>query len=368
MNTGLTASFTKRFASGPVIQIEGLRISGQAGITVLFGASGAGKTTVLRCLAGLERPHAGSIRCGDQIWSDTAQRLFLPPRERNLGFVPQDYALFPHLTVWRNIAYGLDRLDAGQRQQRVAETLDWLGLAGLEKRLPSELSGGQQQRVALARAVARRPRLLLLDEPLAALDGPTRGRLRGELRVLLRRLDLPTLLVTHDRQEALALGDDLAVLHEGRLVQQGPVLDVFSRPGSLAVAGILAVETIQRGRLLQVADGLASVVVNETRLTALAGDLPAGTTEVFVCIRAEDVILSVGDEASSSARNRLPGFVRHLVREGPLVRVDLDCGFPLLALLTKQGCDGLDLHEGCPVRVLLKAPQIHLIPRLTTRE
>lgn len=255
----------------------------------------------------------------------------------------------------RNLAYGLHGLEAGARRQRVAETLDWLGLAGLERRLPHELSGGQQQRVALARAVVRRPRLLLLDEPLAALDTPTRLRLRGELRALLRQLDIPTLLVTHDRQEALP---PWAIIWwsstTGRIIQQGPLLEVFSRPGSLVVAGILAVETIQPGRILDCTDGLASVVVKETRLTALADDLPAGTRDVFVCIRAEDVILATGDDTHSSPRNRLAGIVRRLGREGPLVRVELDCGFPLLALLTKQGCEELDLREDRVVRVLLK--------------
>ena len=364
MNSGLTANFAKRFAAGPVIRVDELRTSDQAGITVLFGASGSGKTTVLRCLAGLERPDEGSIRFGDQVWSDAARNIFLPSRERKIGFVPQDYALFPHLNVERNIAYGLDKLASGERQQRVAETLDWLGLADLEKRLSRELSGGQQQRVALARAVVRRPRLLLLDEPLSALDTPTRLRLRGELRGLLRQLNLPTLLVTHDRQEALTLGDDLVVMHEGRVVQQGPASEVFSRPSSLAVAGILAVETIQPGRILHCADGLATVALGETHLTALAQDLPAGTSEVFVCIRAEDVILTNGEDTHSSPRNRLPAIVRRLTHEGPLVRVELDCGFPLLALLTKQGCAELSLREGTAVRALVKAPQIHLIPRL----
>ena len=363
MSTGLSATFVKRFAAGPLIRIDVLQTSEQAGITVLFGASGSGKTTVLRCLAGLERPDDGSIRFGEDEWFNASRRFSLPPRQRNVAFVPQDYALFPHLTVTHNIAYSLDKLESGERRRRVADALAWLGLAGLENRLPRELSGGQQQRVALARAVVRRPRLLLLDEPLAALDAPTRTRLRGELRGLLRHLNLPTLLVTHDRQEALSLGDHLVVMHEGRVVQQGPVHEVFSRPGNLAVADILAVETIQPGRILHLTDGLATVAVNDARLTALAGDLPAGLSEVFVCIRAEDVMLTTGADPHSSPRNRLPGVVRSLAHEGALVRVELDCGFPLLALVTKQGCEDLSLREDGRVQALLKAPQIHLIPR-----
>ena len=363
MNPHLHASFVKRFVRGPVIRVDDLRLD-HSGVTVLFGASGSGKTTVLRCLAGLERPDEGTIRVGQAVWSDAARKIFLPPSRRHVGFVPQDYALFPHLTVERNIAYGLNRLGAEERAARLRETMNWLDLAGLAQRLPGQLSGGQQQRVALARAVAPRPQLLLLDEPLAALDTPTRLRLRGELHRRLRELALPTLLVTHDRQEALALGDHLVVLHDGLLVQQGPAHEVFSRPSNLAVAGILAVETIQPGRIVQAAEGLVTVAIQEARLTAVAGDLPAGTVNVFVCIRAEDVSLTVGDDAQSSPRNRLPGVVRRLVCDGPLVRVELDCGFPLLALLTKQGCAELALREGVAVRALLKAPQVHLIPRV----
>ncbi len=368
MSVTLTASFTRRFAAGPVVRVDDLRIPAHGGVTILFGASGSGKTTILRCLAGLDRPDEGAIRFGEELWSDARQGIFLASRQRRLGFVPQDYALFPHLTVSQNIAYGLNELPADQRKTRATEALAWLGLTGLERRYPRELSGGQQQRVALARAVVRRPRLLLLDEPLAALDAPTRLRLRAELRGLLRQLNLPTVLVTHDRQEALALGDHLIVLHDGRIIQQGPVHEVFSRPGSLAVADILSVETIQPGRILDCVDGLATVALAGVNLMALAPDLPPGTTEVFACIRAEDVILTTGDESLSSPRNRLPGTVQRLESEGPLVRVELDCGFRLAALLTKQACEELALREGQGVRALVKAPHVHLLPRPDFRD
>jgi molybdate transport system ATP-binding protein len=358
----LQAGFSKRFTAGPTIEIQDLRLSLKEGVTVLFGASGSGKTTVLRCLAGLERPDSGTVRFANEVWSDAATGQFLPPRQRDVGFVPQDYALFPHLNVQHNIAYGLNGLAPAKRRTRIAEALQWLGLEGLEERLPRELSGGQQQRVALARALVRQPQLLLLDEPLAALDAPTRQRLRGELRALLRQSKIPAILVTHDRQEALALGDYLLIMHEGRLVQQGPVQEVFNRPMNLAVAGILAVETIQPGRILEVNEGLVTVEVGEVRLTALSQDLPSGTSEVFVCIRAEDVILTQIGEGPSSPRNRLSATVCALYREGPMVRVDLDCGFPLMGLLTKPACEEMALQTGTRVQALVKAPHIHLIP------
>jgi len=361
MSAQLHASFVKRFAGGTSIQVENLQTPADPRITVLFGASGCGKTTVLRCLAGLERPDAGRIAFDGQIWSDAEKHVFLPARARDIGFVPQDYGLFPHLTAERNVAYGLCQMAPRQRHLRVAETLEWIGLHGLAKRLPRELSGGQQQRVALARAMARRPRLLLLDEPLSALDAPTRQGLRRELRGWLRHFAIPTLLVTHDRQEAVALGDHLVVMHDGRVIQQGLLHEVFSRPGNLEVAGILAVETIQPGQLVDCADGLATIAVNGMRLIAMAEDLPVGTRDVFVCIRAEDVMLSIGEDAHASARNRLPGIVRDLTRDGALVRVELDCKFPLLALLTRQACQELSLAPGVAVHAVVKAQKIHLI-------
>ena len=371
MSDGVTASFVKRFPGGPELRVEELRTSGEALVTVLFGASGAGKTTVLRCLAGLERPEQGTIRFSDEIWSDAARAVFVPPRRRRVGFVPQEYALFPHLPVELNVGYGLaargfekgGRTSDGDRRTRVAETLRWLGLAGLERRLPRELSGGQQQRVALARAVVTRPRLLLLDEPLSALDAPTRVRLRSELRGLLRHFGLPTLLVTHDRAEALALGDDLVVMDAGRVVQRGSVREVFNHPANLAVAGAVGVETVQPGRVLTAAGGLVTVAVGERKLVALAPELPEGTLEVCVCVRAEDVILVKGEPGHSSPRNALPAVVRALAPEGPMVRIDLDCGFPLAALLTSQACAELELKEHDRVLALIKAPQLHLIPR-----
>jgi molybdate transport system ATP-binding protein len=363
MNEGLAASFTKRFPDGPVIRIDQMRARAAAGITVIFGPSGAGKTTLLRCLAGLEHPDEGTIRFNGEVWFDAARRVCVSPRQRRLGFVPQDYALFPHLSVERNVAYGLRGLPAPELRARVAETLRWLGVADLTRRLPGELSGGQQQRVALARAVARRPRLLLLDEPLSALDSPTRLRLRSELRPLLLRFGIPTLLVTHDRTEALALGDDLIIMDAGTIVQQAPVQEAFNRPASVAVAAILAVETVQPGRVETAADGLFTVAIGDRKLTALAVDLPPDTREVYVCIRAEDVVVVKGDALQSSPRNCLPAVVARLTPEGPLVRIELDCGFALQALLTKQACAELALREGDHVLALIKAPQVHLIPR-----
>jgi molybdate transport system ATP-binding protein len=251
MSQDIQASFAKIFLDGPQIRVDELRSSGPASTTVLYGASGSGKTTVLRCLAGLERPDEGSIRFGEETWFEARGRIFVSPQRRRIGFVPQDYALFPHLSVAHNIGYGVSHIGRTEREAQVGETIRWLGLEGLERRRPAQLSGGQRQRVALARALIRRPQLLLLDEPLSALDGPTRLRLRGDLRELLKQLRIPTVLVTHDRTEAMALGDQFIVMDGGRVVQRGSVQEVFSRPTSLAVAGIVAMETVQPGQVFE---------------------------------------------------------------------------------------------------------------------
>jgi molybdate transport system ATP-binding protein len=361
MTPGIQASFTKRFAGGPVIRAENLR-TGRNGVTVLFGPSGSGKTTMLRCLAGLEDPEEGTIQFDGEVWFDSGIKGIVPPQKRNIGFVPQDHALFPHLSVATNIGYGLHGQGAAEKKSRVGEIVRWLGLDGLETRLPSELSSGQQQRVALARAVARKPRLLLLDEPLSALDTPTRQRLRGELRSQLVQSGIPTIVVTHDRLEAMALGDQLVVVDQGRMLQTGPVADVFNHPADLAAAAIVGTETVLLGRVIRVSDGLATVTVNGLELTALAEDLDSGASAVHLCIRAEDVILLRNGGAQASARNRLSATVLALAPEGPMIRIELDCGFPLKALLTRQACAELALKPGASMVALIKAPHIHLIP------
>jgi molybdate transport system ATP-binding protein len=240
--------------------------------------------------------------------------------------------------------------------------MKWLGLEGLGNRRPGELSGGQRQRVALARALICQPRLLLLDEPLSALDDPTRLRLRADLRQLLKQLGIATILVTHERSEALALGDQLIVMDAGVIVQRGPVHEVFSRPASLAVAGIVAMETVQPCRVLESGDGVVRVQAGQTTLLALSPPLQPGS-DVYACIRAEDVILIKGKPAQSSPRNCLSASVRGLTVEGPVMRIDLDSGFALAAMLTKQACEELGLKPGDSVTAMIKAPQVHLIQR-----
>jgi molybdate transport system ATP-binding protein len=358
----LEARFEKRFAGSAAIHCDWQKPAGQSSVSVMFGPSGCGKTTTLRCLAGLDRPESGSIHHEGEVWFDAAHGKQLRPQERGVGFLFQEYALFPHLTVSRNIAYGLQTVPVGARNARVAALLAMFRIEGLGDRYPRQLSGGQQQRVALARTVAVRPRLLLLDEPLSALDGRTRDEIRPELRRLLATLGIPVLLVTHDRVEAMALGDHVIVLDQGKILQQGPIAEVFGRPADLATASIVGVETVVVGKIVTVENGLATVAVGSVLLTAVAPSEP--TAQVSVCIRGEDVVLQTsGASESISPRNRLDAAVLGWQLEGPLVRVQLDCGFPMTALVTRPAWEELGLREGDRVLALIKAPAIHLIAR-----
>ena len=328
---------------------------------MLFGPSGSGKTTVIRSIAGLEWPEQGTIRFISRTWLDTRSNIRVTPQERQIGYMPQEYALFPTYSVKGNIAYGLDALLAVDRKRRVEEMIELFQLRGLEEAKPLELSGGQQQRVALARAVAPRPQLLLLDEPLSALDLPTRLQLRGELRALLKRLALPSVIVTHDWTEALTLGDVVAVMGGGQILQVGPPQEVFTRPKNAEVAQIVGVETVLEGQVIEKAYGLATVRINGTTLKGLSSDEIG--SPVFVCIRAEDVVLEQAGSGMTSARNHLVGKVREITPHGVMVQVKIDCGFPLVAMITRGAQEELHLELGSPIVAMIKAGAVHLVPR-----
>jgi iron(III) transport system ATP-binding protein len=225
----------------------------------VLGPSGVGKTTLLRCLAGFDCPDSGSIAIDGDVVSSDAR--WIEPARRGVGIVPQDGALFTHMTVARNIAAGLADLSSAQRSERVAELVSIMRLEGLENRLPAELSGGQQQRVAVARAIAPSPRVVLLDEPFAALDTELRTELRNDVRELLRKESITTILVTHDQDEALSLSDSIAVMREGAIIQTGTPADIYARPADIDVALFLGDAVIIPGR---VSDGKV-----ETELGAL---------------------------------------------------------------------------------------------------
>ena len=361
MAAEITLNIRKTFVGRATITAELTLPLDPPSVMILFGPSGSGKTTILRCLAGLEQPEEGTISWNDEMWFDATTHISAPPQTRGLGYMAQDYALFPNYTVMGNVAYGLDHLSRQERELRVGEVLRLLQIEHLSQQKPAQLSGGQQQRVALARAIARRPRLLLLDEPLSALDAPTRTSLCKDLRLLLTQLAIPTVVVTHDWTEALALGNQIAVIDKGCILQTGTPPEVFSRPINADVAHIVGVETVIPGTVNAIRDELATVQVGTVTLTAMAS--PELESDVFVCIRAEDVTLELAGSAETSARNHVRGTVHTITSLGALVRVTVDCGFLLTALITRSALSELGLIVSSDVRAAFKAGAVHLIPR-----
>jgi molybdate transport system ATP-binding protein len=239
--------------------------------------------------------------------------------------------------------------------------LERFQLSTVAERYPAQISGGEQQRVALARALARRPRLLLLDEPLSALDAALRESSRRQLRQLLHGCEIPVIFVTHDRLEAMSLADQIVVMEHGEVLQSGNVETVIGRPRNPAVARIVGVETVLPGEIVEVREGLARVRVGSHLLTALV-PTEAGRL-VYVCIPSENVVVQRGLQGEQSPRNQLAARIISLEREGPLVRVGLDCEFAMSALITSTAREELQLAVGDSVTACIKAPAIHLIPR-----
>jgi len=330
-------------------------------ITAIFGPSGAGKTSLLDLIAGLRKAQSAFIKLGDRVLTDTANKICVPTHQRGIGYVSQDLALFPHLSVRQNLLYGAKINGAARPLFSFEHVTKVLEIESLIPRNVTELSGGEKQRVALARALLASPRLLLLDEPLGSLDAALKAKIIPYLTRIRDEFQVPMLCVTHDRFEALTLADEIVVLVSGKILQSGPVLNVFTRPADAEVARFVGIETLHPGRITSVSDGLAMVSIGNALLTALAPSV--ATREVFVCIRGEDVILQHEIAAASSVRNRLMARVVSFRTEGALVRVELDAGFPLFAFITRPALAELALREGSTITALIKAPAIHLVPR-----
>jgi ABC-type sulfate/molybdate transport systems ATPase subunit len=283
----------------------GVRLSVGAQTFALVGPSGAGKTTVLRAIAGLRRPDRGRIALGGRAWFDAAAKVDLPPERRSVGLVFQEYALFPHMTVRANVAFG------GASDARVRELLDRVRIAHLADARPGGLSGGERQRVALARALARDPQVLLLDEPLSALDAHTRAVVRGELQDVLGALALPTLLVTHDFRDAAALADRIGVIVDGRLHQEGTAAELVAHPADAFVASFTGGNLLP-GR----ADGGVEVALDAGGVVRAAE--PA-SGRVGVAVYPWEVGIAL--QAPDDGLNGLPGTVHGLAPEGSRVRL-----------------------------------------------
>jgi ABC-type sulfate/molybdate transport systems ATPase subunit len=316
------------------------------GIVALVGPSGAGKTSVLRSIAGLVRPPRGTIELGDDVWLDSARKIFVKPDQRRVGLVFQEYALFPHMTVRQNVAF------AGK--ERADEYLERFGISHLAAARPTALSGGERQRVALARALARRPGTILLDEPLSALDAHTKDTVRAELQVLLREFGLPTILVTHDYEDAAALADHVGVIVDGKLRQFATPSELVERPTDAFVASFTGANLIH-GRALRMDEGLTLVQLESGEVIY---STDPGTGDVGVVIYPWEV--SIGRERHhDSALNLIDGEIRSVVTVGNRVRVRIG---PITAEVTTASAAKLELARGGTAFASFKATGTRLVP------
>ncbi len=279
----------KRFGSVVAVDHVDLEVRPGEFLTIL-GPSGCGKTTTLRCIAGLEEPDEGEIYIGDELVSAPAKGVHVPPERRGVGMVFQNYALWPHMTVYDNIAYPLKlrRLSRDEIRRRVRRVLELVRLEGMENRYPHQLSGGQQQRVALARALVMEPRVLLLDEPLSNLDARLREEMRFEIREIQRKLGITVVYVTHDQAEAMAMSDRIAVMNRGRIIQVGPPHEVYRRPANAFVASFLGHANFIRYRSLSLEGGTALVELEDGTMLRCTPPLVEAGSYVVV-VRPSDV-------------------------------------------------------------------------------
>jgi spermidine/putrescine transport system ATP-binding protein len=346
---------TKRFADVTAVDTLNLEIPGGEFFSLL-GPSGCGKTTTLRLIAGFEQPSEG------RILLDGTDVAYTPPHRRNVNTVFQNYALFPHLNVFDNIAFGLRRAKRPKPEikERVAHALELVQLTGYEKRKSSQLSGGQQQRVALARALVLNPAVLLLDEPLGALDAKLRKALQIELKTLQQEVGITFLYVTHDQEEALTMSDRLAVMNAGRVDQVGAPRDVYEDPETLFVANFLGISNLIDATARGARDSASVIAVEGFELQARGGDTGfAGPAKII--IRPERVELE--PHGSPGGPNRLPGMVERLVYVGSAVQVMVRAatGETLQALVQNTG-QGVPYEQGTPVQLHLPADALRVLP------
>jgi molybdate transport system ATP-binding protein len=368
-NSILSASIRKNFASlGRTFSLD-VDFVAASGFTILFGPSGSGKTTLLDCLAGLMTPNSGRIAVSGRVLFDDPH-INVPVAKRGVGYVLQDLALFPHLTVEQNTEYGLARLPRRVRKQRVAAMLQDFHIDRLAQRSPAAISGGERQRTALARTLVTDPCVLLLDEPLAALDGATKSKILDDLRRWNHAHRIPIIYVTHSREEVIALGERVLVMEQGRIVAQGTPHEVLSAPLQETVAQLAGFENIfdasvwflheDRGTMTCRLPGhqAGSFVLLETPLIRAQPG-----SHLRVGIRAGDILLAIAKPEGLSARNIIAGKLKSLERHDMIVSVRVDCGVEMEVYLTLAARDALKLTQGREVWLVIKTHSCHLMQK-----
>jgi molybdate transport system ATP-binding protein len=327
------------------------------GFTILFGPSGAGKTTLLDCIAGLKALAQGRMAVGDVVLFDSESGVNIRSSRRNVGYLMQSLALFPHLTVQQNVEYGLAALDSVERQTRCREILQSFRIASLAQRRPREISGGERQRVALARTLVTQPKVLLLDEPLTALDATTKSQIVDDLRAWNGERKIPILYVTHQREEVFALGEKVIALDAGKVVATGSPHEVLQRPQAETVAQLAGFDNIFDCSLI------AAHLQQGTMTCRIAGsgvnlEVPLARVDsarpLRVGIRAGDILLASSSPVGLSARNILPGVVSFLQQRDAMVVAKVDCGAEFEVHLTPAGRESLKLETGGNVWLVVK--------------
>lgn len=321
---------------------------------VILGPTGSGKTLLLELIAGFYLPDAG------EIWIDGVNVTNVTPEERGVGFVYQDYALFPHITVRENIEFGLriKKLPKDEIERESSRMMDLLGITHLRNRYPDTLSGGERQKTATARALVLKPDLLLLDEPMSALDARTKSGMQDELKKIHKESGVTIVHVTHDQTEAMIMADRIGVMMNGRIAQVGTVREIFNMPKNRIIADFVGTENILEGFITEKTDGLIKINIGSAEISTLS-DLETGC-EVNVFIRPEDVIIS-REPQRTSARNNIEGVITKIVNLGAIVRIEING--ELVAFTTKQSAEELELETGKHVHASFKSTAVHVLKK-----
>ena len=318
---------------------------------VVLGPTGAGKTILLEAIAGIYSPDRG------KILMDGRDITNIPPRSRNISMVYQDYMLFPHLTVEKNISFGLKlkKITTKEIKKKIDGISRMLNVRHLFHRFPGTLSGGEKQRIAIARAVVTEPKALLLDEPLSALDAQTREGLRYELKKIHSVTGITIIHVTHNFEEVFSLGDSVAVMNEGKIIQVGNPDDVFRRPNCEFIANFVGVENLFKGRST-VNNGTSDITINGIKIVSTA----CNSGDSVVSIRPEDILVS-RNKIESSARNSFSGKITDVIDKGAIIKIVADCGIPISAIITRRSFDDMGLSRGMSAYFTFKASDVHFI-------
>lgn len=357
LTVAIRSRISREFALNVAFTVE-------PGITMLFGASGSGKTTVLRCLAGFHRPEAGRLAIGGDVWFDAERGIDIAPRQRNVGYVFQQLALFPHMTLEQNLHYGLAGLDPGARRERTHSIASSFRIEHLLQRKPGAISGGERQRAALARSLVTNPSLLLLDEPLSALDHISKSRIIEDLRAWNAQRGIPILYVTHSHREVFALAEHVIVLERGTLLAEGTPEQVLETPAHEPLAQLAGFENFFDATVLSVRPDAGTMhcrlVGSEAELEVPRAKAEPGAP-VRIAVRAGDILLATEEPRGLSARNILGGTLVSLQREGATVILFVQAGSTFEVHLTPGASDALQLAAGQRVWLVIKTHSCRIV-------